>query len=101
MLSTTYVGLLDSPREDEKIEMFLSDGGDGEVRIQVRTIARSGLGWYPQKTITIHPTQLAALEVLVKRARAIVAQRSAPAAEPAPESQVIRLPFLGCPAVAD
>ncbi len=97
----TYVGLLDSPSEDEKLEMFLSEGPAGEVRITLRTIARSGLGWYPQKTISIHPVQLQALEILVKRARAMTARRAPRNDEQPDDSQVIRLPYLNCPAVAD
>jgi hypothetical protein len=99
--AVTYVGLLDSPSEDEKLEMFLCEGPDGEVRITLRTIARSGLGWYPQKTISIHPVQLQALEVLVKRARAMTARRDPRNDEQPDDSKVIRLPFLNCPAVAD
>ncbi|HEY7460613.1 MAG TPA: hypothetical protein VIC59_01895 [Gemmatimonadota bacterium] len=96
----TYVGLLDSPREDEKLEMFLTEESGGEVRITLRTIARSGLGWYPTKTISIHPLQLQALEILVKRARSL-ANRRAPESEQPGDPQVIRLPFFDCPAVAD
>lgn len=100
--SATYIGLLDSPREDEKIEMYLTESEDGEVRIALRTIARSGLGWYPQKTLTIYPAQLQSLEILVKRARALLARSSAVgSAEEAGDPQVIQLPFFGCPAVAD
>jgi hypothetical protein len=99
--SILYVGLLDSPSEDEKLEMFLSESTDGEVRITLRTIARSGLGWYPQKTISIHPVQLQALEILVKRARAMTARRKSGNDEQPDDPQVIRLPYLNCPAVAD
>jgi hypothetical protein len=101
-MTHSYVGLLDSPQEDEKLEMFLTEGPDGQVRITLRTIARSGLGWYPQKTITIHPIQLQSLEILVKRARAMLSGR-APAADRQAEGdpRVIQLPYLGCPAVAD
>jgi hypothetical protein len=99
--SILYVGLLDSPSEDEKLEMFLSESAEGEVRITLRTIARSGLGWYPQKTISIHPVQLQALEILVKRARAMTARREAGNDEQPNDPRVIRLPYFNCPAVAD
>lgn len=96
------MGLLDTPREDEKIEMYLEESA-GEVRVCLRAIARSGMGWYPQKTIAFHPDQLRALEILVKRARGLLAareQQEAAGAESG-DPQVIPLPFLGCPAVAD
>jgi hypothetical protein len=99
--AVTYVGLLDSPSEDEKLEMFLAETPEGDVRITLRTIARSGLGWYPQKTISIHPVQLQALEILVKRARAMTARRGPRNDEQPDDSNVIRLPYLNCPAVAD
>src|SRR5687768_14705633 len=95
-LPHTYIGLLDSPNEDEKLEMFLTEHEDGEVRVTLRTIARSGIGWYPQKTIIVHPAQLQSLEILVKRARGMLASRHSPDAPPT--ADVIRLPFFNCPA---
>ena len=94
----TYVGLLDSRCEDEKIEIFLEGEGE-EVTITLRAIARSELGWYPRKTISFHPEQLQALEILVKRARALLAARADD--RRSADSSVIPLPFLGCPAVAE
>jgi hypothetical protein len=93
------VGLLDSRSEDEKIEMFLSRGEAGEPCLTLRSIARSGLGWYPRKTIVIHPEQLQALEILVKRARGLLARE--PASPSDSGEQVIPLPWFGCPAVSD
>ncbi|MGH3111981.1 MAG: hypothetical protein ACRDOP_00770 [Gaiellaceae bacterium] len=86
--------------------MYLSETSDGEVRLVLRSIARSGLGWYAQKTLTLHPEQLQALEILVKRARGLLAARApaAPRDGTAPSEEddlVIRLPFFGCPAVQD
>jgi hypothetical protein len=97
------VGLLDTPCEDEKIEMYLTEGAGGEVSVCLRAIARSGMGWYPRKTIAFHPDQLRSLEILVKRARGLLAARE-PRVEPADaaaDPQVIPLPYLGCPAVAE
>lgn len=96
------MGLLDSPCEDEKIEMFLTRETPDDLRVCLRTISRSGLGWYPQKTIAIHPVQLQALEILVKRARAMLAESpQPPEAGAAAAAEVIRLPYFGCPAVTD
>ncbi|HEY7529386.1 MAG TPA: hypothetical protein VIC56_01760 [Gemmatimonadota bacterium] len=80
--------------------MYLAEGPAGEVSVRLRAIARSGMGWYPRKTIAFHPDQLRALEILVKRARGLLAARDAPAG-PADDPQVIPLPYLGCPAVAE
>ena len=92
-----YVGLLDSRDEDEKIEMFLSRGEGGEPCLVLRSVARSGMGWFPRKTLLIHPEQLQALEILVKRARGLLADTD----HPATECEIIPLPWLGCPAVAE
>ncbi len=101
----TYVGLLDSPREDEKVEMLLRETEDGNVLITLRSIARSELGWYPQKTLIFHPQQLQALEILVKRARGLLEARPSSGSEArggrAGDPQVVELPFFGCPAVAE
>lgn len=80
--------------------MFLTEAG-GEVTITLRAIARSRLGWYPQKTITIHPVQLRALEILVKRARGLLdGGTPQPSATDAPDgSKVIPLPVLDASAV--
>lgn len=92
------MGLLDSRSDDEKIEMFLTRGEGGEPCLTLRSIARSGLGWYPRKTLVIHPEQLQALEILVKRARGLL---QGPPAGADGEEKVIPLPFFGCPAVSD
>ncbi|MFN2432344.1 MAG: hypothetical protein ABR599_05920 [Gemmatimonadota bacterium] len=85
--------------------MYLSEGERGEVSLTLRSIARSGVGWYARKTITVHPEQLQALEILVKRARGMLAARAPDPARPETKPEdaglVIRLPFFGCPAVSD
>jgi len=96
-----FVGLLDSPREDEKLEMFLTEREGGEVSVTLRAIARSGMGWYPQKTISIHRDQLQALGILVKRARGLLAQRRTAEEGKPDDPQVIRLPRFDPPAGPD
>jgi hypothetical protein len=93
---STYIGLLDSPVADEKIEVFLSEDERGEMRVMLRSIARSQLGWYPQKTLSLHPSQLAALELVVKRARRMLAARDG-GSSPPHDPEVIRLPYGAAP----
>lgn len=81
--------------------MFLTRAEKGEVRLTLRVIARSGLGWYPQKTILIHPAQLHSLEILIKRARGLLAEGGARANAQPEDPKVVRLPYFNCPAVAD
>lgn len=89
------VQILDSPHEDEKVEVLL-EGGDQAERVVLRySTWVEGLGWCSQKTISLDSRHLDDLHRALTVARHRVNRKRAENGEPQSPATVIQLPTIG------
>ncbi len=69
----SVIGVLEGRNESEKVEVHLTQSGSAEERLDLRLLSwGEGIGWYPQKTITLHCGEIDALQTILKRAKALI-----------------------------
>ncbi|MBC7910834.1 MAG: hypothetical protein H7Y30_10070 [Pyrinomonadaceae bacterium] len=92
---TATVQILQSPREDQRVEVLLEQG-EGVSRVALRySTWTDGLGWCSQKTIHLDGDQLDDLHHALAVARQrINRQRADAGGQVATMGQVIQLPTL-------
>lgn len=73
------LGVVDGRTEHEKVEVVLSQGADGtrELRLILQGWGE-GIGWYPQKTISLNPSQIGPLQRVLARARGLPGTKPPP-----------------------
>jgi len=62
------LGQLEGENEEEKVELILHRTSEGSASLEVRSLhLGQGVGWYVQKTITLAPSQVSRLALLLRR----------------------------------
>lgn len=90
------VQILDSPHDDERVEVLLEEGAEGEERVVLRySTWVEGLGWCSQKTMRLEASHLDDLHRALLVARHRVNRRRAEKGEPQKPATVIQLPTIG------
>lgn len=91
---TATVQILDSPYDDEKVEVLLEeDEGDARVVLRYSTWVE-GLGWCGQKTISLDSSHLDDLHRALTVARHRIKRKRAEAGQPSQPATVIQLPTV-------
>jgi hypothetical protein len=87
--------VLNSPREDERIEVVIeTDAGAGERVVLRHSTWTEGLGWCGQKTIRLDSDQIDDLHRALTVARHRINRQRAEAGHVKEPAQVIQLPTL-------
>ena len=88
------VPILDSPREDERVEVLLEED-EGVERVVLRySTWVEGLGWCGQKTIRLDGSHLDDLHRALTVARHRIARKRAEAGQSFQPASVIQLPTI-------
>lgn len=88
------VQILDSPHDDERVEVLLEET-EGLERVVLRySTWVEGLGWCGQKTIKLDGAHLDDLHRALTVARQRVRRKQAEAGQPAQPATVIQLPTI-------
>jgi hypothetical protein len=91
---TATVQILDSPRDDERVEVLLEeDGGQERVVLKYSTWV-DGLGWCVQKTLRLDSAHLDDLHRALTVARHRIKRKRAEAGEALQPATVIQLPTI-------
>lgn len=89
------VQILDSPRDDERVEVLLEeDKGEAQVVLRYSTWVE-GLGWCGQKTMRLDAEHLDDLHRALTVARHRINRKRAEAGQPIQPATVIQLPTIG------
>jgi len=73
------LGVVNGPMEHEQVEIVLRRGEDGTC--EVKLILQSwgeGIGWYPQKTIPLPPSQIDPLQRALEKAKRVTRRQEPP-----------------------
>jgi len=73
------LGVINGQMEHEKVEVVLSRGEDGTCELKL--ILQSwgeGIGWYPQKTIPLLPSQIDPLQRALEKAKGVTRRQEPP-----------------------
>ncbi len=88
------VQILDSPQDDERVEVLLEED-EGAERVVLRySTWVEGLGWCGQKTIRLESAHLDDLHRALTVARHRINRKRAEAGQPAQPAIVIQLPTI-------
>jgi hypothetical protein len=88
------VQILDSPRDDERVEVLLEEGvGSEQVVLRYSTWVE-GLGWCSQKTMRLDCAHLDDLHRALTVARQRVRRKRAEGGQPMQPATVIQLPTI-------
>ena len=88
--------ILNSPREDERVEVVIETHAGGAEHVVLRhSTWTEGLGWCSQKTIRLDSDQIDDLHRALTVARHRINRQRAEAGEFKESAQVIKLPTLG------
>jgi hypothetical protein len=88
------VRLVETPSDDEKIEVFIESEGVDEKLVLRYSTWTDGLGWCGQKTIEVAPHQIDDLQRAFTVARHRLARRRADNGDQSLPATVIRFPSL-------
>ncbi|HVG33952.1 MAG TPA: hypothetical protein VM911_12765 [Pyrinomonadaceae bacterium] len=92
---STRVQILESPADDQRIEVYLEQTPEGTQRVVLRSSTwTEGLGWCSQKTIRLDTEQLDDLHRALTVARHRVNLARAERGQTIESAQVIQLPTL-------
>jgi hypothetical protein len=84
-----------SPGEDQKVEVSIESGKDGEQQVVLRYLTwTDGLGWCSQKTIRLDGEHLDDLHRALTVARHRINRHRAEAGQPIESGKVIQMPTL-------
>ena len=83
---------LESPCEDQKVEVSIESGADGDEVVLRYLTWTEGLGWCGQKTIRLDDGHLDELHRALTVARHRINRRKAEAGQPVQTAKVIQLP---------
>jgi hypothetical protein len=92
---TATIQILDSPHEDERVEVLLEENNGKEQVVLHYSTWVEGLGWCGQKTIRLDGAHLDDLHRALTVARHRINRRRAEAGEPMPPATIIQLPTIG------
>ncbi len=68
----SIIGILEGKDTSEKVEVLLARDEESSDQLQFRLLSwGEGIGWYPQKTITLDCQEIGALRTILNRANAI------------------------------
>lgn len=81
------LGQLEGENEKDKVDLILHRTGERSGSVEVRSLRWGpGVGWYVQKTITLPPSQMSRLALLLRRfSRASDSRSSKPKIIPFPK----------------
>jgi hypothetical protein len=92
---TAKIQILDSPREDERVEVLLEEKDGAEQVVLHYSTWVEGLGWCGQKTIRLDGSHLDDLHRALTVARHRINRRRAEAGHQSQPATVIQLPTIG------
>lgn len=93
--NTAPIQILDSPHDDERIEVLLEDEAGAERVVLRYSTWVDGLGWCSQKTLRLDSSHLDELHRALTVARHRITRKRAEAGQPIQPATVIQLPTIG------
>ena len=93
--NTATIQILDSPHENERVEVLLEDEAGAERVVLRYSTWVEGLGWCSQKTLRLDSAHLDELHRALTVARHRITRKRAEAGQPIQPATVIQLPTIG------